>query len=281
MTTGVSQAEPRVLGDRCAPAALLRGAFTLIELLVVIAIIAILASLLLPALNRARTKAEGVGCLNNLKQVQLAWGMYADDNNGRLAENRGSTITNASWVTGNLTWDTVAAPRLDNTNTLYLTEGELGPYVAKNVGIFKCPADKYPGARGPRVRSISMNGFVGDVDRINPIFINPGWKVFIKLTDITAPTPAMCWVFLDEHPDSINDPLFSVVMTPGALWTDVPASYHNGACGFSFADGHSEIRKWLDGNTIQPVLHRNPSAGNGKYSLHDMLWLQQRTNGRP
>jgi prepilin-type N-terminal cleavage/methylation domain-containing protein/prepilin-type processing-associated H-X9-DG protein len=259
--------------------ALLAG-FTLIELLVVIAIIAILASLLLPALNRARAKAEGIGCLNNLKQVQLAWGMYADDNNGRLPENRGMSVTSNAWVTGTLRWDSTFAPWPDNTNTLFLTEGELGPYVAKNVGIFKCPADKYPGARGPRVRSISMNGFAGDVDRINA-GLNPSWKLYLKVTDITAPPPAMCWIFLDEHPDSINDPLFSVLMTPGALWTDVPASYHNGACGFSFADGHSEIRKWLDARTIQPVLHRNPSAGNGLSSPRDMFWLQQRTNGRP
>lgn len=280
MTTGASQPKPS-RQDRVARAPSAAVGFTLIELLVVIAIIAILASLLLPALNRAKAKAEGIGCLNNLKQVQLAWGMYADDNNGHLAENRGNTITNAAWVTGRMQWDSTFAPWPDNTNTLYLTQGEMGPYVAKNVGIFKCPADKYPGALGPRVRSISMNGFAGDVDSINPLYINPGWKVYLKLTDITAPTPALCWIFLDEHPDSINDPLFSVLMVPNSAWTDVPASYHNGACGFSFADGHSEIRKWLDGNTIQPVLHRNPSAGNGKVSLHDMLWLQQRTNGRP
>jgi len=276
MTTGVSQAEPRV----CKGGSAVNWGFTLIELLVVIAIIAILASLLLPALNRARAKAEGIGCLNNLKQVQLAWGMYADDNNGRLPENRGMSVTSNAWVTGTLRWDSTFAPWPDNTNTLFLTEGELGPYVAKNVGIFKCPADKYPGARGSRVRSISMNGFAGDVDRINA-GLNPSWKLYLKITDITAPPPAMCWIFLDEHPDSINDPLFSVLMTPGALWTDVPASYHNGACGFSFADGHSEIRKWLDARTIQPVLHRNPSAGNGLFSPRDMLWLQQRTNGRP
>jgi len=213
------------------------SAFTLIELLVVIAIIAILASLLLPALSKAQTKAEGIYCLNNLKQVQLAWFMYADDNGGKLPENRGASITTNAWVTGRLSWDLPpAAPNPDNTNTAYLTAGQIGPYIAKSVGAFKCPADKIPGASGPRVRSISMNGFMGDTGNINGS-LNAGWRIYLKLTDIILPGPSTCWVLLDEHPDSINDDLFSVIMIPGSPWTDVPASYHNRACGFSFADG--------------------------------------------
>ena len=109
--------------------------------------------------------------------------------------------------------------------------------------------------------------------------LNPGWKRFLKTPAITAPVPSTAWVFLDEHPDSINDCLFSVLMT-GTTWTDVPASYHNRACGFSFADGHAEIKRWRDSNTVQPVLHINPSAGNQKSSPHDMAWLQQRTSSR-
>lgn len=252
--------------------------FTLIELLVVIAVIAILAGLLLPALNRAKTKAEGIYCVNNLKQTILAWVMYAEDNAGRLAEDRGASITTNAWVTGIMKWDYPSVPWPDNTNTLNLTGCQLGPYLAGNPGVFKCPADKVPGARGPRVRSISMNEFVGDSGNISGS-LNPGWRLFLKLTDFTLLPPARGWIFLDEHPDSINDPLFSVIMT-GSTWTDVPGSLHNGACGFAFADGHAEIKKWLDGNTVQPVRRINPCAANGKSSPRDMLWLQQRTNAR-
>ncbi|MDB6122277.1 MAG: xcpT 2 [Pedosphaera sp.] len=255
--------------------------FTLIELLVVIAIIAILAALLLPALSKAKAKAEGIYCLNNLKQVQLACLMYADDNHEQLPENRGTTITPNSWVTGVMKWDAPPSPTWpDNYNTDYLTAGEIGPYIAKSIGSFRCPADKFPGAKGTRVRSISMNGFMGDVDNINgKATLNPGWKIFLKSSDIVTPGPSMTWVLLDEHPDSINDGLFSVKMT-GTTWTDVPASYHNGACGFSFADGHTEIKKWLDANSVQPVFRINPSAGNQKSSPRDILWLQQRTSAQ-
>src|SRR5581483_3571787 len=160
-----------------------------------------------------------------------------------------------------------------------LTEGEVGPYVAKSVGIFKCPADVHPGAKGPRVRSISMNGFVGDVLDING-GLNPGWRRFLKTSDCNAPGPSLTWVILDECPDSLNDDFFSVLMQTGAKWTDVPASTHNGAGGFSFADGHAEIKKWLDANTMAPVQRVNPCPDNGKNSPNDIVWLQQRSSSR-
>jgi prepilin-type N-terminal cleavage/methylation domain-containing protein/prepilin-type processing-associated H-X9-DG protein len=254
-----------------------RTAFTLIELLVVIAIIAILAAMLLPALSKARFKAEGIACVNNLRQVELACYMYTQDNNDHLPENPGATITTKSWVTGIIRWDLPpGGPWADNYNTARLTDCELGPYVAKNTGVFKCPADKVPGQSGARIRSISMNSTVGDVTGVNQR-LNYGWKVFLKGSDFGSFGASRCWTLLDEQPDSINDDLFFVPLA-GILWVDVPASYHNNACGFAYADGHAEIKRWRDPNTIQPVRQVNPSLGINKPAPNDVLWLQQQTS---
>jgi prepilin-type processing-associated H-X9-DG protein len=180
-----------------------------------------------------------------------------------------------------LNWDFAPQPaNQENTNTSYLTAGEIGPYVAKSTGIFKCPADLIPGQRGPRVRSVSMNEFVGDVTDISGT-ANAGYKRYLKTSDCSAPGPSMLWVILDECPDSINDDLFSVTMQTGSSWTDVPASTHNGAGGFSFADGHAEIHKWLDQNTKAPVQKVNPCPDNKLYSPDDESWIQLRTSSYP
>jgi prepilin-type N-terminal cleavage/methylation domain-containing protein len=263
-------------------------AFTLVELLVVIAIIAILAAMLLPALGKAKTRAQSIYCINNLKQTQLAILMYTSDNNEKFPENRGALAvwigdTLNAWVAGNLSWDLQSAwPNPDNTAAKLLTAGQIGPYVARNVRIFKCPADIFPGKDGPRVRSISMNGFVGDADNIaNHISgQTPGWQRFLRTGDLAKLGSANTWVLVDECPDSINDGFFSVRMQPDATakWTDVPASTHNGAGGFSFADGRAEIKKWLGGNTKAPVRQKNPCPDNEQYSPEDIPWLQNRTS---
>ena len=244
----------------------------LIELLVVIAIIAILAALLLPALAKARSKAEGVGCLNNTKQLLVAWYMYQDDYNGLLALNSpGAQTTLIRWVNGWLDWND-GLPAGANTNTLYITQGLLGPYTAKTQGVYRCPADRIPSKAGLRVRSVSMNTYLARQDDSgNYIALNPSgtYKRFSELKN-----SSMIWVFVDEHPDSIIDGLFSTLAAAGTF-NDLPASYHNNACGFAFADGHSEIHKWRDANTLQPI--RQQAWGGGAASPRDVAWVIERT----
>ncbi len=219
--------------------------FTLLELLVVIGIIAILAGLILPVLGKAKAKATQASCMGNLHQLSLGWRMYADENDGKLIPvfyfaGKGVINSNA-WVRGSMNDDTsvypaVEAGKLDSTNVHGIEWGGMFRFV-KNAGSYHCPADKSQTNAVPRVRSYSINGWMGGTY----VYGQSNYIVFKKESEIIRPSPAQAWVFIDEHERSINDGWFAMDMKGNQGLLDAPATRHNNAYGLTFADAHAEI----------------------------------------
>jgi prepilin-type N-terminal cleavage/methylation domain-containing protein/prepilin-type processing-associated H-X9-DG protein len=267
-----------------------RKGFTLIELLVVIAIIAILAALLLPALTRAKVKSQGIYCMNNHRQLALAWRLYSDDNQERIPYASGTDVNNTTegtWIKGYLNNNPGNAYNWDPE--LSIKVSPLWKYCGNSLAIWKCPADRSTVTVNnnplPRVRSMSMNWYLGGFGgQSGGIAGVSSWKLYFKTSEFSPIPVTKLFVLLDMREDSIDVGNFLTKMdgysetAPSEVsygFFDLPGIYHAGACGFSFADGHSEIKKWVDPRTKPPINYNGQV--NDQFSSprnKDVAWLQ-------
>ncbi|HTL56643.1 MAG TPA: prepilin-type N-terminal cleavage/methylation domain-containing protein [Candidatus Limnocylindrales bacterium] len=215
-----------------------RRAFSLLELLIVIAIVAILSALLLPAIGIARGKGERANCQSNLRQLGLATQIYCVDNDGRLPENRPGADSKYGWVRGDM-----KRPE-DATNTTQIKQGTLYPY-ASEAAVFRCPADRSQLGGVPRVRSYSMNGWVGS-RYMEGSTANGKFRTFLRESELTAAGPDHIWLIQDEHEASIDDGWFLVTMDDSRPFANYPATRHSNAYDSNFADGHVALTRLLD-----------------------------------
>jgi prepilin-type processing-associated H-X9-DG protein/prepilin-type N-terminal cleavage/methylation domain-containing protein len=274
----------------------LRRAFTLIELIVVILVASFGVIVLAPALARTQPASKTFQCLNNHRQLVNAWRMYSADYNDRVANNFGvqetvsaiSTGQMYNWANNVMSWAAGASVSdISNTNVVWATNGGLGKYADAPVSAYHCPADNYlsPPQKAAgwtvRLRSVSMNNVFGRFSDSNDSTAQglnwafPQYLQFLKCSQ--TPKPAKTWLLVDEHPDSINEGYF--LNSPfDSTWQDIPATYHNGGCTFSFADGHAELRKWLSVTSQYPVKFVYPAQRSfDAQGRLDFAWYLERT----
>lgn len=258
-------------------AAASRSAFVMVELLVVVAFVALLASLHFSTRSRTSAKARLVECLSNVRQLQHAALLYADDNEDVLVPNALAGVPpNSSWVSATyMNWNTSPA----NTNVAMITNAPFSQYAGRNFRIYKCPDDGQRAVNGDRLRSFAMNSQMGHIQvtfgtppfSYTPPNYNPGWRVFKRTSDFFSVDPARLFVFIEEHPDSINDGHFQVSMS-AQNFPSVPGSNHDGAGTLSFADGHVEVRAWETRPAVKKISIASIAA-----STNDWRWLTDRT----